>query len=108
MLVFRDQPGSDIYYVSKVLTFAPSSCDLAHPLHERNPYPGNLGYVRLLPGHWFGNGCPAKAQHEGSERFEALGQFLAHFAGSSFSGHPLHLPNVGQSEGNTPLADCKG
>jgi hypothetical protein len=89
-------------------TFAPSSWDLAHALHERNPYPGNLGYVRLLFGHWFGNGFPAKLQHEGSERFVALGHILAQFDGSSFSGHPLHLPNVGQSDGNTPFEDCKG
>ncbi len=86
-------------------TFAPSSWDLAHALHEKYPYPGKLGYVRLLPGHLYGKGCPAKLQHEGSERFVALGQVLAQFPGSSFSGQPLHLPNVGQSEGNTPFED---
>ncbi len=91
-----------------MLTFAPSSWDFAQALHEKNPYPGKFGYVRLLSGHWFGNGCPANLQHEGSERFDGLGQFLEHFDGSSLTGQLLHLPKVGQSEGNTPLEDCKG
>ena len=104
----EDKFHNAIHDVSNVLTFAPSSWDLAQALHERNPYPGKLGYVRLLSGHWFGKGCPAKLQHEGSERFVVLGQTLAQLAGSSFTGHPLHLPKVGQSEGNTPFEDCKG
>ncbi len=62
----------------------------------------------MLSGHWFGNCCPAKLQHEGSDLFEGLGQLFLQLDGSAFTGQLLHLPKVGQSEGNTPFEDRKG